>query len=50
MRELKRREFLSLTDVAELDRAEVYGTCLSKFPVYGNRMGEVHMSSIDYTI
>ena len=25
-------------------------TCFTKFPVYGNRMGEAHMSSIDYTI
>jgi aryl-alcohol dehydrogenase-like predicted oxidoreductase len=25
-------------------------TCLSRFPVYGDRMGEAHMSSIDYTI
>ncbi|MCD1117610.1 aldo/keto reductase [Chryseobacterium sp. C-17] len=25
-------------------------TCLSKFPVYGDRMGIAHMSSIDYTI
>jgi aryl-alcohol dehydrogenase-like predicted oxidoreductase len=25
-------------------------TMLSKFPVYGERMGEAHMSSIDYTI
>jgi aryl-alcohol dehydrogenase-like predicted oxidoreductase len=25
-------------------------TCLSKFPVYGDRMGVAHMSSIDYTI
>ena len=25
-------------------------TSLSKFPVYGDRMGEAHMSQIDYTI
>lgn len=25
-------------------------TCLSKFPIYGDRMGKAHMSSIDYTI
>ena len=25
-------------------------TSLSKFPVYGDRMGEAHMSSIDYTV
>ncbi|HEV7783611.1 MAG TPA: aldo/keto reductase [Chitinophagaceae bacterium] len=25
-------------------------TSLSKFPVYGDRMGEIHMSSIDYTV
>jgi aryl-alcohol dehydrogenase-like predicted oxidoreductase len=25
-------------------------TCFTKFPVYGDRMGEAHMSSIDYTI
>lgn len=25
-------------------------TSLSKFPVYGERMGEAHMSQIDYTI
>jgi aryl-alcohol dehydrogenase-like predicted oxidoreductase len=24
--------------------------CFTKFPVYGDRMGEAHMSSIDYTI
>ena len=25
-------------------------TCFTKFPVYGDRMGQAHMSSIDYTI
>lgn len=34
---------LSKKDVQEIE------TCLSKFPVYGDRMGEAHMSSIDYT-
>lgn len=35
---------LTTADVQAID------TCLSKFPVYGDRMGEAHMSSIDYTI
>jgi aryl-alcohol dehydrogenase-like predicted oxidoreductase len=35
---------LTKEDVQEIE------TCLSKFPVYGDRMGEAHMSSIDYTI
>jgi aryl-alcohol dehydrogenase-like predicted oxidoreductase len=37
---------LNLTpiDVQDID------TILSKFPIYGERMGEAHMSSIDYTI
>jgi aryl-alcohol dehydrogenase-like predicted oxidoreductase len=34
---------LTKEDVQEIE------TCLSKFPVYGDRMGEAHMSSIDYT-
>ncbi|MDR6782723.1 aryl-alcohol dehydrogenase-like predicted oxidoreductase [Pedobacter africanus] len=34
---------MSKEDVQEIE------TCLSKFPVYGDRMGEAHMSSIDYT-
>ncbi len=34
---------LTLADVQAID------TMLSKFPIYGERMGEVHMSSIDYT-
>jgi aryl-alcohol dehydrogenase-like predicted oxidoreductase len=29
---------------------EVIDTSLSKFPVYGDRMGEAHMSQIDYTV
>ena len=35
-----------------LTKAEVQEieTSLSQFPVYGDRMGEAHMSSIDYTI
>jgi aryl-alcohol dehydrogenase-like predicted oxidoreductase len=32
------------------DDVQAIDTCLSKFPVYGDRMGEAHMSSIDYTI
>ena len=36
--------YLSKQDVQEIE------TSLSKFPVYGDRMGEAHMSSIDYTI
>ena len=35
---------LSKEEVQEIE------TCLSKFPVYGDRMGEAHMSSIDYSI
>lgn len=35
---------LSVADVQEIE------TSLSKFPVYGDRMGEAHMSQIDYTI
>ncbi|RZA19060.1 MAG: aldo/keto reductase [Proteobacteria bacterium] len=35
---------LTQADVQEIE------TSLSKFPVYGDRMGEAHMSSIDYTI
>jgi len=35
---------LTQKDVQDID------TMLSKFPVYGERMGEAHMSSIDYTI
>lgn len=35
---------LTAEDVQEIE------TCLSKFPVYGDRMGEAHMSSIDYTV
>ncbi len=34
---------LTKADVQEIE------TSLSKFPVYGDRMGEAHMSSIDYT-
>jgi len=34
---------LSKADVQEID------TCLSKYPVYGDRMGQAHMSQIDYT-
>ncbi|MCD0487797.1 aldo/keto reductase [Pedobacter sp. MC2016-14] len=34
---------LSKEDVQEIE------TCFSKYPVYGDRMGEAHMSSIDYT-
>jgi aryl-alcohol dehydrogenase-like predicted oxidoreductase len=34
---------LTAADVQEID------TSLSKFPVYGDRMGEAHMSQIDYT-
>lgn len=34
---------LNATDVQEID------TSLSKFPVYGDRMGKDHMSSIDYS-
>ncbi len=34
---------LTAADVQEID------TMLSKFPVYGDRMGKDHMSSIDYT-
>jgi aryl-alcohol dehydrogenase-like predicted oxidoreductase len=35
---------LTNADVQEIE------TSLSKFPVYGDRMGEAHMSSIDYTV
>jgi len=35
---------LTKDDVQEIE------TSLSKFPVYGDRMGQAHMSSIDYTI
>jgi aryl-alcohol dehydrogenase-like predicted oxidoreductase len=35
---------LTAADVQEIE------TCLSKYPVYGDRMGEAHMRSIDYTI
>ena len=35
---------LTKEDVQEIE------TSLSKFPVYGDRMGEAHMSQIDYTV
>lgn len=35
---------LTREDVQEIE------TSLSRFPIYGDRMGEAHMSSIDYTI
>jgi aryl-alcohol dehydrogenase-like predicted oxidoreductase len=35
---------LTATDVQGIE------TSLSKFPVYGDRMGEAHMSQIDYTV
>ncbi len=35
---------LTEADVQEIE------TSLSKFPVYGDRMGEAHMSQIDYTV
>jgi aryl-alcohol dehydrogenase-like predicted oxidoreductase len=35
---------LSAADIQAID------TSLSKFPVYGDRMGEDHMLSIDYSI
>ena len=35
---------LTKDDVQEIE------TSLSKFPVYGDRMGEAHMSQIDYTV
>lgn len=35
---------LTQKDVQDID------TILSKFPIYGERMGEAHMSSIDYTV
>jgi aryl-alcohol dehydrogenase-like predicted oxidoreductase len=35
---------LSAADVQEIE------TSLSKFPVFGDRMGEAHMSQIDYTV
>jgi len=38
------RIHLTPNDIQEIE------TSLSKFPVYGDRMGEAHMSQIDYTI
>jgi hypothetical protein len=35
---------LTAADVQEID------TKLSQFPVFGDRMGKDHMSSIDYTV
>jgi len=35
---------LTKEDVQEIE------TCLSKYPVFGDRMGEAHMSQIDYTV
>jgi len=35
---------LTTEDVQEIE------TCLSKYPVFGDRMGEAHMSQIDYTV
>jgi aryl-alcohol dehydrogenase-like predicted oxidoreductase len=35
---------LTAADVQEIE------TSLSKFPIYGGRMGEAHMSQIDYTV
>ena len=35
---------LTAADVLEID------TWLGKFPIFGDRMGEAHMSSIDYTV
>ncbi len=35
---------LTVADILEID------TILGKFPVFGDRMGEAHMSSIDYTV
>jgi len=35
---------LTREDVQEIE------TCLSKYPVFGDRMGEAHMSQIDYTV
>jgi len=35
---------LTPADVQEIE------TSLSRFPVYGDRMGEAHMSQIDYTV
>lgn len=35
---------LTAADVQEIE------TSLSKYPVYGDRMGEAHMSQIDYTV
>ncbi len=37
---------LNLTDAD----VQAIDTSLSKFPVYGDRMGEAHMSQIDYTV
>jgi len=39
-----KRIHLTPNDIQEIE------TSLSKFPVYGDRMGEAHMSQIDYTI
>lgn len=39
-----RRLQLTAADVLEID------TWLGKFPVFGDRMGEAHMSQIDYTV
>ena len=39
-----RRLQLTATDVQEIE------TSLSKYPVFGDRMGEAHMSQIDYTV
>ena len=43
-------ENIGATDV-HLSKGDVQAidTMLSKFPIYGDRMGEAHMSSIDYT-
>lgn len=35
---------LTAADVQEINIS------LSKYPVYGDRMGELHMSQIDYTV
>jgi aryl-alcohol dehydrogenase-like predicted oxidoreductase len=35
---------LTAADVLEID------TMLGKYPVFGDRMGEAHMSQIDYTV
>ncbi len=39
-----RNILLTKEDVQEIE------TMLSKFPIYGDRMGKAHMSSIDYTV